>query len=166
MERNFWLDALLVVVTLGLYMPYWFWERNRRLRESHPLLELHDNLWWLVGGVVLSLLAVWIAFMDPYYSAGLQAIAIGVFSIGVLVLGRNGETAANAEGVDWAIPAPFIAGLFAAAFLMVQLGNVFTTFTARAFALLLLASLPVLFYRVWHDLDLLIPEPTPAPAAV
>ena len=166
MERSFWTDALLVVVTLGLYMVYWFYERNRGLRSSHPELALRDNVWWLVGGVVLSLFGAYVAFMDPFYSAGIQAVAIGVFSIGVLVLAQNGEAAADAAGIDWSIPAPFVAGAFAAAFLMVQLANVFTGFAARAFAVLLLLSLPILFYRVWEDLDLLIEEPQPEPAPV
>lgn len=165
MERSFWTDALLVVVTLGLYMIYWFYERNKRLRESHPQLELADNLWWLVGGGVLSILGAVVAFTDPFFSTLIQAVAIGVFSIGVLLLVRNGESAAEAEGLEWTIPAPFAAGLFAAAFLMVQLGNVFTGLAPRAFALLLLLSLPVLFYRVWEDLDLVIPDARPAPPA-
>lgn len=167
MARSVWVDAVLVVVTLGLYMPYWLYERNKRLRETRPGLELPDNLWWLVGGLVLTFLGAWLAFGDAFWSSALHLAAVAVFTVGVYILARNGEVAAEAAGFEWRMRPPLVAGLFGGAFALVQLGNVFPGFLPRALALTLLLSLPIVFYFVWHDLDRLIPDaPTaPAPAA-
>lgn len=172
MERSFWSDLGLVVLTLGFYIPYWAWKRNQELREEFPDLALPDNLWWLVGGTAVSLLGAYVrgvaqasaevvqAFggaydvaADVFLGSAMSVLGILGFSYGVFLLARNGEEAADAVGLDWRVPAGLFGGLFAAAFLMVEAGHLFETWLVRLPALLMVAAQPLLFYQVYEDLE-------------
>lgn len=155
MARNaYWMDALLVVVTLGFYIPYWFWRRNRDLREAWPELGLPQNVAFLAAGVTLSLLGSLTGFLDlPFLGSALVMAGVLVFSAGVFVLLRNGEAAAEGAGTSWRVPPALGAGLFGAAFVAVEVGNVLPSLLVRGPALLLVLTLPLAFYYVHEDLE-------------
>lgn len=154
MPRNtFWVDALLVVVTLGFYMPYWLWSRNRDLQKAHPALDLQDNLAFLAVGFGLTLLATLFAPTLAFLSATLHLAGILLFSAGVFVLLRNGEDAAATGPTLWRVPPALGGGLFAGAFAAIEAGNLIPSLLVRGPALLLLATLPVLFYYAHEDLE-------------
>lgn len=154
MERSYWTDLLLVVLTLGFYMPYWIWKRNQEVREALPALGLRENAWFLGGGTALSFMGSYIALVGQPFAGSFFTIAgVLVFSVGVYLLASNGEAAATSLGLDWGMPPALFAGLFAAAFLAVEAGNIFPTLVVRVPALLMVASLPLVFYRVYEDLE-------------
>lgn len=162
---SFWMDALLVVVTLGFYMPWWLWRRNRDLSEDHPAFGLQDNLPFLAGGLLVSLVGTATGLLElPFLGSALVIAGILVFAAGVFILLRNGETAAEATRTLWRVPPAMGAGLFAAAFAAVEVGNTLPTYLVRGPALLLLASLPFVFYYVHEDLGALAAEPAPVGA--
>lgn len=153
-SRNpYWMDALLVVITLGFYIPYWFWRRNRDLQEAWPGLGLQENAWLLAAGLVLSLLGSATGLLElPFLGSALVMAGVSVFSAGVFLLLRNAETAAESAGTLWRVPPAFGAGLFGAAFVAVEVGNVLPSVLVRGPALLLVLSLPLAFYYVHEDL--------------
>lgn len=165
MKRTFAFEVLLTVVSLGLYLPYRLWERNRELRQHHEGLDLGENVAWVASALVLTILASLVSFPERLMTVTVQTVAILAFSVGVLVLLRNGKKAADATQLAWRMPPWPLACLVAAAFLALQAGDVFPSLYVRVPALLLLASLPFLFFRVWEDLDALVPEAPPASSA-
>lgn len=155
--RNpYWLDALLVVATLGVYAFYWLWRSNRDLRDAFPRLDLDENAGWVVAGVGVSLAGNLLAFSDlPLVPDALIIGGVLLCAAGVFVLLRNGETAAEAEQTPWRAPPALVAGLFAGAFIAIHVGTLVPSLLVRGPALLLLALLPFAFYYVHEDLDTL-----------
>lgn len=154
MERSYWTDLLLVVLTLGFYMPYWLWKRNQEVREALPALDLRENAWYLIGGTALSFVGSFAALLGtPFLGSVFTVAGILVFSVGVYLLAHNGDEAAASLGIEWHLPPALFGGLFAAAFLAVEAGNIFPSLVVRIPALLMVAALPLVFYRVYEDLE-------------
>lgn len=151
---TFWMDALLVVVTLGLYAPFWLWRRNEDLRQDFPTMGLPGNAPLLVAAVACALVSpAEYVFDAELLGTALDAASVLLFAGAVFVLVRNGENVAEVHGASWRTAPPLVSGLFAAAFLTVLAGDVFPSWSVRGLALLLLASLPFAFYYVHEDLE-------------
>jgi hypothetical protein len=151
---TFWVDALLVVVTLGLYAPFWLWRRNEDLRADFPTMDLPGNGPLVLAGVVCAALSP----AEFVFDAGLLGKAVNAASVlliagAVFVLASNGEAVAEAHRASWRMAPALVSGLFAGAFLCVLAGDVFPAMSVRGLALLLLASLPFVFYYVHEDLE-------------
>jgi hypothetical protein len=150
----FWVDALLVVVTLGLYAPWWLWRRNEDLREDFRTLLLPGN-----GPLLLAAIACALAspsgfiLKAPYVEKAFNAASVLLAAGAVFVLLRNGETVAETHRASWRMAPALVSGLFAAAFLTVLAGDVFPTLAVRGLAIALLASLPFAFYYAHEDLE-------------
>jgi hypothetical protein len=151
--RRFAVEALLAVVTLGFYMPYWFFKRNQELCEIFHTLRLPGNAWWLSGGAAF---AAWVRFTFGGFdlaASALSSLGIGVFIAGVYVLARNLETVADGLAVGPTVPPWLVAGGLGAGWIAVELGNLFPSPLVRGPAIVLLLNQPVIFYRLHRGLE-------------
>ena len=46
--RNMWMQVLLVVVTLGLYIPYWFYQTSKEMKSIARDESAHPVLWTIL----------------------------------------------------------------------------------------------------------------------
>lgn len=154
MRRSFGRELLLVVVTLGLYMPYWLWARNDELRKRFGDGSLARNEVWLGAGIVLA------SFGRAVFGGSNEQIAafvsiggLAMFAYGAYLLAENAESVAILLGIEPRL-APWTFGVgIGGAFALVEAGNVFETWMVRGLALAALAALPYLFFLVHETLE-------------
>lgn len=142
-------DAGLAIVTLGLYMPYWFWRKNEDLRASFPTLTMPSNLVLVVSGAAIAIAGpAMFGWWAPVYAAVLNAIGLVLFLVGGYLLADNARAASELAGVDLGLdPRLFALGLGLGWFGVI-LGDLVPWWPLRATVILLLLTQPYWFWRL------------------
>lgn len=140
------IDVALGIVTLGAWLLYWLWRRNEDARARTGGM---GNAWLLgIGGAVAVLPRVLLGAAYPGLAAAVSGVGIVVFAAAIYVLAGNLEAAClAARAAPPAAPA-LAGGVFAAAGLLMEAGNLVASLWLRLPALALLASTLVVLWNL------------------
>lgn len=149
LRDDFLRDVGLAIVTLGLYMPYWFWRKNEDVRALFPQTSLPGNAALLIAGTTIAIAGpATFGWWNPVGTAASSALALTLFLVGGYLLADNASEMARASGSEFSLdPRLFAVGL-GVPWLGVIVGDFVASWPLRALVLMLLLAQPYWFWRL------------------